>query len=414
MDHTSTQNMPLLIVLLVLGFLGFMFLCVGLSLALITALSGTPQGAPAPILTVVIPQRTLPFATPTPTRSSVAPPPAREVAPYTPEADMETRLLTWIYEHVNPSVVNIQTDESEGSGFVWDRRGHIVTNFHVVHGAEHILVTFFDNTQVQAQLIGEDADSDLAVIRVDPKEVELRPVVLGDSLSLKVGERAIAIGNPFGLAGSMTAGIISALGRDIEAPSTYLIPEAIQTDAPVNPGNSGGPLLNARGEVIGIVSQIRSPVRANTGVGFAIPIHIAKRIVPVLIEKGAYEHPFIGVSGITLSAEINEHLGFPRDLRGAYVNQALAGFPAAKAGIRGGKEKTDYVIGFDESGRPLYLKRGGDVIIAINDQPVRRFDDLLVYLIRYASPGDTVTLTVWRNGKILKIPVTLGVRPRRP
>ncbi len=410
--NRSSQYTPLLVVLLVLGFLGFMFLCVLFSLAFVTQISGQAH-RPRPI-TVVVPQQISPSPTPIlPAPPVLTPIPPAEPAPYTPEMDMETRLLTWIYAHVNPSVVNIQTDTSEGSGFVWDKEGHIVTNFHVVHGAEHILVTFVNDTQVEGRLVGEDADSDLAVVQVDPAGLNLRPVVLGDSLSLRVGERAIAIGNPFGLAGSMTAGIISALGRSIEAPSTYIIPEAIQTDAPVNPGNSGGPLLNARGEVIGIVSQIRSPVRANTGVGFAIPIHIAKRIVPVLIEKGKYEHPFIGISGLTLSPEINEVLGFPKDLRGAYVNEALPGYPAAKAGVRGGTEKVDYVIDFDASGRPVYLRRGGDVIVAINDYPVRKFDDLLVYLVRYASPGDTVVLTLWREGKTVRVPVTLGVRPHR-
>jgi len=335
------------------------------------------------------------------------------LAPYDPQKDIETQLLVWIYAHVNPSVVNIQTDQASGSGFVWDKQGHIVTNFHVIQDAKKIKVRFADDTEARATLVGEDADSDLAVIKVDPEGLRLVPVVVGDSTRLHVGERAIAIGNPFGLAGTMTAGIISALGRSIAAPSNYLIPEAIQTDAAVNPGNSGGPLLDARGEVIGVVSQIRSPVRANSGIGFAVPIHIAKRVVPVLIEKGSYQHPFIGISGITLSPEINKVLGFPKDLRGAYVNQALKDYPAAKAGVRGGTENTDYVIGLDSQGNPLYLKKGGDVIIAINDRTVRRFDDLLIYLFRYASPGDTVTLTVLREGKELKIPVTLGVRPHQ-
>ena len=407
--NERTESTPLLIALLVLGFLLFMFLCVALSLTLITAIHGH-RAMPAqvtPLPPASIPAQSRATSTPPPTVVRTGP------VPYSPDEDLETRLLTQIYEQANPSVVNIQTDKSEGSGFVWDGEGHIVTNFHVVHGAEHILVTFADNTQAKATLVGEDADSDLAVIRVNPQGLTLYPVILGDSLHLKVGERAIAIGNPFGLAGSMTAGIISALGRSIEAPSNYLIPEAIQTDAPVNPGNSGGPLLNARGEVIGIVSQIRSPVRGNTGVGFAIPIHIAKRVVPVLIEKGHYEHPFLGISGVTLSAGIRQELNLPPDLEGAYVNWVIPGYPAAKAGIRGGETETDYIIGFDDNGRPLYLRKGGDVILAINDQPIRRFDDILVYLIRYASPGDRVVLTVWRDGKTLKIPVTLGVRPRR-
>ncbi len=397
--------------LLLLGV--FLLLCVGTGLVylLITRVAVSTPTAVETRVVIEVPKR--PTATPTPLptpRQSVAP---SASAPYTLENDVETQLLVWIYENVNPSVVNIRTDEATGSGFVWDTQGHIVTNFHVVHGAKEIRVTFWDDREVPAEIVGEDPDSDLAVIKVDPEGLDLRPVRLGDSTTLRVGERAIAIGNPFGLAGTMTTGIISALGRSIEAPSNYLIPEAIQTDAPVNPGNSGGPLLNARGEVIGIVSQIRSPVRANAGIGFAVPIHIAKRVVPALIERGKYEHPFIGISGTTLSPEINKVLGLPVDMRGAYVNQVLPGQPAAKAGLRGGQEPTEFVLGLDENGRPIYLRRGGDVIIAIEDQPVRRFDDLLVYLFRYASPGDTVVLTVLRDGEEVRIPVTLGVRPRQ-
>ena len=417
----SRQRTTLLVGLLAFLFIVFLCLCLVLAYMVGSAVVSSPGEATVEV-TVVPPPTvvTLPLETPVaPTAPIVTPVPTPtpqrqvQLAPYDPSKDLETQLLTWVYDHVNPSVVNIQTDEAGGSGFVWDDQGHIVTNFHVVHGAKEIRVTFADDTEATATLVGEDADSDLAVIRVDPKGLTLVPVVLGDSTRLRVGERAIAIGNPFGLAGTMTSGIISALGRSIAAPSNYLIPEAIQTDAPVNPGNSGGPLLDARGEVIGVVSQIRSPVRANAGIGFAVPIHIAKRVVPVLIEKGSYQHPFIGISGITLSPEVNEVLGLPRNLRGAYVNEVLEGYPAAEAGIRGGTEDTDYVIGFDDQGNPLYLKKGGDVIIAINDQPVRRFDDLLVYLFRYASPGDTVVLTVLRDGKEMKIPVKLGVRPSR-
>ncbi len=410
----------------ILALVMFAFLCTLLGLTYWAAtqfladLKPEPTVVPRVITRVIVPQATPSMPTPMPTvmpPGGMMPTPAAPAAPppvpYDPQRDLETQWLTWIYDNVHPSVVNIQTEEGSGSGFVWDTQGHIVTNFHVIHQAQEIRVTFWDDTEVSATIVGEDPDSDLAVIKVDPEGLDLRPVVLGDSLSLRVGERAIAIGNPFGLAGTMTAGIISALGRSIAAPSNYLIPEAIQTDAPVNPGNSGGPLLNARGEVIGIVSQIRSPVRANAGIGFAVPIHIAKRVVPVLIEKGSYQHPFIGISGTTLSPEKNEALGLPRDLRGAYVNEVLPGYPAERAGLRGGTEETDFTLGMDENGRPIYLKKGGDVIIAINDQPVRRFDDLLVYLFRYASPGDTVVLTVLRDGKEMKIPVTLGVRPRQ-
>ena len=402
-----------------LGLLLVLFLCLCLAVSyvvgteLVSDLSERPT-EPVTIITRVItvaPQHT---ATPVAPRAVATPtPPPPLPSPYNPEEDYETRLMVWIYQTVNPSVVYIDTEEGSGSGFVWDTQGHIVTNFHVVHAAEEITVKFWDEREVQARLIGEDADSDLAVILVPTQGIELHPARLGDSTNLRVGERAIAIGNPFGLAGTMTTGIISALGRGIYAPSNYIIPEAIQTDAAVNPGNSGGPLVNARGEVIGIVSQIRSPVRANSGIGFAVPIHIAKRVVPALIEHGKYEHPFIGIRGITLFPALNEALGLPPDLRGAYVLEVLPGYPAEKAGIRGGTEPTDFPLDDDESGRSTYLKKGGDVIIAINDQPVHKFIDLLVYLYRYASPGDTVVLTVLRDGQELRIPVTLGVRPHQ-
>ncbi len=409
-----------------LSLLTALFLCLCVALAyyvgtqFVEDLSKEPT-APLVITRVILPTpESTPHPTPTqvvqpvPTLVVPTPPPPPPLPPLPEGTDYETALLVRIYEEVNPSVVYIGTGEGSGSGFVWDTEGHIVTNFHVVHGAEEIRVRFWDGREASAEIVGEDADSDLAVIKVDPRGLELRPVRLGDSLKVRVGERAIAIGNPFGLVGTMTAGIVSAVGRSINAPSNYLIPEAIQTDAAVNPGNSGGPLLNSRGEVIGIVSQIRSPVRANAGIGFAVPIHIAKRVVPGLIREGKYEHPFIGISGTTLSPEVNEVLGFPPDLRGAYVNKVVPGYGADKAGIRGGSERTDYVLGYDEQGRPEYLYKGGDVIIAINDYPVRKFDDLLVYLFRYASPGDTVTLTVLRDGKEIKIPVTLTARPRQP
>ena len=421
----------------VISLLAVLILCVSLALAYYVGsqLIGNLTGQPTSVLVitrVIEPFKPTPTDTPTatPTPLSFSPTSTPTYTPLIAQAtptpfstptpiplptgtDYQTELLVRIYEEVNPSVVYIRTESGSGSGFVWDTEGHIVTNFHVVHGAEKLIVKFWDDRQVTANIVGEDADSDLAVIKVDPKGLDLRPVRLGDSTKVRVGERAIVIGNPFGLTGTMTAGIISAVGRSIGAPSNYLIPEAIQTDAAVNPGNSGGPLLNERGEVIGIVSQIRSPVRANAGVGFAIPIHIAKRVVPALITQGKYEHPFIGISGITLSPELNKILGFPEDLRGAYVNKVVPGYGAEKAGVRGGTRQTDYIIDYDEMGRPIYLYAGGDVIVAIEDQPVRKFDDLLVYLFRYASPGDTVTLTVWRDGEQIKIPVTLGVRPRQ-
>ncbi len=372
--------------------------------------------------------------TPEPTPVLAAPlAPAREPPPAVrieiPEgADIETAIYKAVYQKVNPSVVYIESltrlnilgdqgddqglPESLGSGFVWDLEGHIVTNHHVVADADALRVTFYDGIELPATLIGSDPDSDLAVIKVDPSLVNLVPVEQGRIEDVVVGQRAIAIGNPFGLAGSMTAGIVSAIGRSVESMTGYSIPLAIQTDAAINPGNSGGPLLNERGEVIGVNFQIRSAVRSNSGVGFAIPINIVQRVVPALIRDGVYKHAWLGIRGQTYSPAWAEALGFPQDARGAYVVGVIPNGPAARAGIRGGNRNTDVILGLGATG-PQYLQSGGDLIIAIDDWPVRKFDDLLVYLESERSPGDVVVLTVLRSdGKEAQIRVTLGERPR--
>ena len=269
-------------------------------------------------------------ATPTPSARPVAP--ALNVAS---SSDVESALLRAVYEKVNPSVVYIenltlqapstQTDqavpESQGSGFLWDTDGHIITNDHVVRGADELQVTFSDGVVLPAELIGTDPDSDLAVIAVDPKLVKLVPVERGKIGDVTVGQRAIAIGNPFGLVGTMTEGIVSAIGRSIPAITGFSIPMAVQTDASINPGNSGGPLLNDRGQVIGVNAQIRSTTStpANSGVGFAIPINIVERVVPALINDGRYRHAYLGISGRTYSPVWAEALGFSKDDRGAYI-----------------------------------------------------------------------------------------------
>jgi 2-alkenal reductase len=334
-----------------------------------------------------------------------------------------------VYQKVNPSVVkvvNLDTVEmgdleedvpqGQGSGFVWDLDGNIVTNAHVVAGARRVLVIFSDDVQVMGELVGADPNSDLAVVAVDPADLALLPVERGSIDEVQVGDRAIAIGAPFDFAGSMTTGTVSGLGRSIRSlNATFTIPEVIQTDAPINPGNSGGPLLDARGRVIGVNAQIRTDgnVRANSGVGFAIPIYIVERVVPVLIDNGRYDHPFIGISGQTFSPEWAEALGFPPETRGAYVSEVLAGQAADRAGLRGASRDTDLVLGVNPlDGEPIYLQGGGDMITAINDQPVRRFDDLLIYLFRNSAPGDTVQLTLLReDGSQQMMPLTLGTRP---
>ncbi len=342
-----------------------------------------------------------------------------------PGADTETEIYTEVYRRVSPSVVRIDNltaissprgsdtalPESQGSGWVWDTNGFIVTNHHVVDGADRLTVTLADGVEVPATLIGSDIDSDLAVIRVDPALVQLAPVARGSLDEVQVGQRAIAIGNPFGFDNSMTTGIVSALGRSIEAQSGYSIPLAIQTDAAINPGNSGGPLLNERGQVIGVNFLIRSAVASSSGVGFAIPINIVERVVPSIIETGAYEHSWLGVSGRTYSPAWAEALGFPVEARGAYIMSVRQDGPARRAGLRGATTDTNIPLAADMSGI-VYLQRGGDLVIAIDGQPVRTFDDILIYLESYKSPGDEVVLTVLRaNQGERDLVVTLGRRP---
>ncbi|MFZ1752131.1 MAG: trypsin-like peptidase domain-containing protein [Caldilineaceae bacterium] len=357
-------------------------------------------------------------------------PPAQPVVVAEAGNDYETAVLVSIYERVGPSVVNVDVlsfqrnlpsqlfpeqsqinpetliPQGQGSGFVWDTEGHIVTNAHVVDNADQVQITFSDGTVTIADVIGLDRHSDLAVLQIDPTGYNLVPVLRGDLDQMKVGMRVAAIGNPFGFAGTLTSGIVSAIGRSIPGLASFSIPESIQTDTAINPGNSGGPLLNERGEVIGVNAQIRSDERANSGVGFAIPITIVERVVPVLIAEGSYEHSYIGISGNTLSPICAEGLGFDSDLRGAYVNTVLPGTPAAKGNLRGGTVEIQ-----NDSIGICPTVAGGDLITAIDGQPVTRFDDLLVYLERYTSPGDTITLTILRDGRTEEIKITLAPRP---
>jgi S1-C subfamily serine protease len=296
--------------------------------------------------------------------------------------------------------------EGQGSGFVWDREGHIVTNNHVVQDATDVQVTFADGVVVPAQVLATDLDSDLAVVQIDTTGLALVPVELGDINALEVGQRAVAIGNPYGLQGSLTSGIISALGRALPTTgSDFLIPDVIQTDAAINPGNSGGPLLDAQGRVIGVNFQIRSLVQANSGVGFAVPISIIRRVIPALIADGKYEYPYLGIRGGTYSPAWAEALGLDAKLRGAYVTEVIEGGPAAAAGLRAGTRDTNLELGTSP------LRAGGDLIVAVDWNPITKFDDMLVYLIRNTAPGQTVQLTVLRDGQEQTIPLTLGTRP---
>jgi len=293
----------------------------------------------------------------------------------------------------------------QGSGFVWDKEGHIVTNFHVIQEADHIRVTFADGTTAKAEVIGSDPNIDLAVIKVDLPAGQLQPMPLGDSDALRVGQLTIAIGAPFGQEFTMTSGIVSAVGRFIPSGLTFFsIPEAIQTDAPINPGNSGGPLLNRHGEVIGVNAQILSGSGTSAGVGFAVPINMAKQVIPTLIKGQEYEYAWLGISGGDLNDEAAGLMKLPADTEGALVIGVAEDGPAAKAGLRGSEEEKTV------EGRPLVF--GGDVITAINSQPVKGINDLILYLVKEAHSGDKATLTVIRaNGETEKVTVTLGSRP---
>ena len=341
-----------------------------------------------------------------------------------------TRLnLSELFTRVESSVVQVTDPNASGlfgprlgSGFIYDTQGHIITNDHVVEGGNgDVDITFLDGTVYNARLVGSDTYTDLAVLKVEdvPKN-KLVPLSLGNSSTLKIGQPVAAIGNPFGLSGSMTEGIVSGLGRtlpssipqdptipQLDVPSlpespTFSIPDIIQTDAAINPGNSGGPLLNMRGEVVGINTAIFSTTGAYSGVGFAIPSNTITKVVPSLIATGSYMHPYIGITGVDITPDIAKAMGL-QEARGFLVTGVAAGGPAAKAGIQGGDLLTDV------NGRQIEL--GGDVILQIDNKTVRKIDDVLTYLERNKQVGDIVHLRVLRDGQLKEIPVTLVARP---
>ncbi len=339
------------------------------------------------------------------------------VVPIVIDSDVKEDLLIEIYEQSNPGVVAIQvlseTGNGLGSGFVIDKDGHIITNFHVIDGVSDLEVDFPSGLKTRGEVIGTDPDSDVAVIKVDVPPEELHPLPLGDSSEIKVGQTVVAIGSPFRFNGTMTTGIISSLSRTLESIRTapggsfFTAGDIIQTDAAINPGNSGGPLLNLNGEVIGVNRAIETfninsqDEPLNSGIGFAISINIVKRVVPSLISEGRYDYPYLGISSLN---EINllqqEALGLPQ-ANGAYVSSVTPDSPAEQAGLRGGTVPTEF--------RNIFS--GGDLIIAIDGQPVRTFSDLLSYLIQEKSPGDTIILTVIRDEREIDIDLILGKRP---
>ena len=345
--------------------------------------------------------------------------------------DADERLFVELYREVNPSVVSIQIirkatelelmsqeltpdvnqyTRSQGSGFIIDgAKGIVLTNNHVVEGAEVVEAILWDGTVMPAEILGRDPDSDSAVLQIEAKDRELQGVTLGDSDAVEVGQRVLIIGNPFGWQGTLTSGIVSGLGRTLmlghiseRVSGRFSIPEMIQTDAAVNFGNSGGPMIDSSGLVIGITTAMDSSSGVSSGVGFAVPINALKRILPDLIDKGHYDYPWVGITGTDLRPIHVEEMDLPVD-HGATIVHVTEGGPAEKAGLRGGTSTKDYY------GEEISL--GGDVIVAIDDTPVRQFDDVLVYLIRETRPGDTVRLGIIRDGKDKEITITLAKRP---
>ena len=338
-------------------------------------------------------------------------------------------VMTRIYLKALPSVVNIQViqgrtgndgtgefpnspggpeeffDRGEGSGFVWDDKGRIVTNQHVVDGAEIVTVIFADRTQVLAKVLGGDADSDLAVLELQEKLDNLVPIELGDSDGVLVGQLAVAIGAPFGQTFTMTSGIISAVGRTIRSGSSqFTVPEVIQTDAPINPGNSGGPLLDRHGRVVGINTQIISRSGSNAGVGLALPINIAKLVVPALIENGKYEYSWLGIAGSTVGPDVARLMELPKGTQGTLIISVNSDSPAEEGGLSG-SDRTEVING-------IRYALGGDTITAINGSQVRDMTDLIVYLTKNTRPGDEVMLDVVHNdGESEQVAIVLGTRP---
>ncbi|UCC62407.1 MAG: trypsin-like peptidase domain-containing protein [Anaerolineae bacterium] len=321
----------------------------------------------------------------------------------------EEQLFIDLYERVSPSVVHIAITTGSpggrgtGSGFVLDTEGHIATNNHVVEDAERILVRFADGTTADAEVIGTDPDNDLAVIQVDVQASLLKPVELGDSDALRVGQRAIAIGNPFGFEQTMTSAIVSALGRVVRQESGFSLPRLIQTDAAINPGNSGGPLLDSRGRVIGVNTLIFSQSGSNSGVGFAVPVNTVRRVVPSLIATGRYADPWLGITGMSVTPLLAEALDLPVE-HGVLVQAVVDNGPADKSGLQESDREVEIEGGLVGS--------GGDIIVALDGVVVEDMDDLIVTLAD-TSVGQTVRLTVLRDGRERVIEVTLEERPAR-
>ena len=338
---------------------------------------------------------------------------ARDIAARDAALTEDESINVRVYRQAAPAVANILTKATEydffmdpvpvegaGSGFVIDDKGYVLTNFHVVEGAQSIEVVLGDQSRYPGKFVGADQRNDVALVKIDPKGKKLTALPLGDSSSIQIGQKVLAIGNPFGFQSTLTTGVISALGRTVQTSQTTFIDEAIQTDAAINRGNSGGPLINSHGEVIGINSAIYTPSGTTAGIGFAIPINTAKLIAHDLITEGRVHRAFLGVNTLPVGGYLAEALDLPVQ-EGLLVETAAKGGPAANAGIHGG----DRVV---QAGMQR-IAIGGDIIVAIDGQKVANSFDLNVILNR-KRPGDSITLTVYRGGKKLDVPVKLGER----
>ena len=350
-----------------------------------------------------------------PAREAAPPLPAVWAAPRVEGLNDAEQVVIRVYREVGPAVVHITSaavaydfffnqipQRGTGSGFIINEQGYIVTNNHVVENADNLEVTLANGKKMPARLVGRDPNNDLAVIKIDVSGEKLQVARLGDSEQLQVGQMTIAIGNPFGFDRTVTTGVVSSLKRTVRAPNGREIRDVIQTDAAINPGNSGGPLLNSRGEVIGINSAIFSPTGGSVGIGFAIPVNTAKRLVPELISKGRVSHPCLGVRGVNVTRELSRRLNLPAE-HGVLVMVVEPRSPAAQAGIRGGDRRVP--VG------NMVLLLGGDLIVGIDGQKVENNDRLVAYLDDHKRVGQTVELEILRQDQRLKLSATLGEQP---
>jgi S1-C subfamily serine protease len=385
----------------------------------------TPTAAPAPPqASTTPPQPTAaakapgaqPQSGPQSGTSSATPAPAAPVLQAAP-AQQPTDAVVRVYRDVRPSVVTVISSvvqpgfrsepqpQGTGSGFMIDDRGHILTNNHVIQDADRLEVALSNGTTIPADLVGRDPRFDLAVIRAQIPPDQLRVVKLADSDKIETGEQAIAIGNPYGLEGTVTTGVVSSRRPVVNEPEgDGVLVNAIQTDTSINPGNSGGPLLNARGEVIGVNTLGLQPRGAPAGLNFAIPINNAKKVLPDLIANGSYPHPFVGISSTDITQAMANALNLPVQ-SGLLIQSVEPNTGAARAGLRGGSET--------QAVRSRQVAVGGDIIVAIDGNKILRPEDFIAYLETNKKAGDTVTLTVIRDGQQRDVQVTLGERPRR-